>query len=62
MRQRVRGMEKVRDLALPYQQQLTSYALAAAAAGVSVLALTAPSEAEINLQASPPGNWRRRQL
>src|SRR5580700_343616 len=47
MRQRVRGMEKVRDLALPYQQQLTSYALAAAAAGVSVLALTAPSEAEI---------------
>src|SRR5580692_4641063 len=47
MRQRVRGMEKVRDLAPPYQQQLTAYALAAAAAGVSVLALTTPSEAEI---------------
>jgi hypothetical protein len=47
MRQRVQPTEKVRDLALPYQQQLTSYALAAAAAGVSVLALTARSEGEI---------------
>jgi hypothetical protein len=47
MRQRVGRTQKVRNLALPYQQQLTSYALAAAAAGVSVLALTAPSEGKI---------------
>jgi hypothetical protein len=47
MRQRVRRTERVRDLARSYQRQLTSYALAATAAGVSVLALTAPSEAEI---------------
>ncbi len=47
MRQRVRSTEKVRNLAPPYQQQLTAYALAAAAAGVSILALTARSEAEI---------------
>jgi hypothetical protein len=47
MTQRVQRTETVRDLALPYQRQLTSYALAAAAAGVSVLALTAPSEGKI---------------
>jgi hypothetical protein len=38
---------KVRSLPAPYQQQLSSYALAAAAAGVSVLALTQPSDARI---------------
>src|ERR1700678_3057353 len=47
MRQRVRTAKQVRNLAAPYQQQLTAYALAAAAAGVSVLALAAPSEGEI---------------
>ena len=47
MRQRVQPTKKVRNLALPYQQQLTSYALAATAAGVSILALTAPSEGKI---------------
>jgi hypothetical protein len=47
MRQRVQRTESVRNLALPYQQQLSSYALAAAAAGVSVLALAAPSEGKI---------------
>jgi hypothetical protein len=47
MRQRVQRIEKVRNLALPYQQQLASYALAATAAGVSVLALTAPTEGKI---------------
>src|SRR5579863_3319298 len=47
MRQSVKRSEKVRNLAPAYQQQLTAYALAAAAAGVSILALTARSEAEI---------------
>jgi len=47
MRQHVRRAKKVRDLTVPYQQRLTSYVLAAAAAGVSVLALTARSEGEI---------------
>jgi hypothetical protein len=39
--------KRVQKLAVPTQQRLTSYALAAAATGVSVLALTAPSEGEI---------------
>ena len=47
MRRRVQRTEGVRDLPGSYQRQLTSYALAAAAAGVSVLALTASSEGEI---------------
>jgi len=47
MRPRVNRTEKARNLAPSYQQQLAAYALAAAAAGVSILALTAPSEAEI---------------
>jgi hypothetical protein len=47
MRQRARAAEKVRNLALPFQQQLTSYALAATAAGVSILALASPSEGKI---------------
>jgi hypothetical protein len=47
MRQRVKRTVKVGNLAPAYQQQLTAYALAAAAAGVSILALTARSEAEI---------------
>jgi hypothetical protein len=47
MRQRVQRTERVRNLAPPQHQQLASYALAAAAAGVSVLALTAPSEGKI---------------
>jgi len=38
---------KAQGLAEPYQQQLNSYALAAAAAGVGLLALTKPSEAKI---------------
>ena len=38
---------KLRGLSAPRQQQLNSYALAAAAAGVRVLALTQPSEAKI---------------
>jgi hypothetical protein len=38
---------KSRGLSAPCQQQLNSYALAAAAAGVGVLALTQPSEARI---------------
>jgi len=47
MRQRVKRTVKVGNLAPAYQQQLTAYALAAAAAGVSILALTARSEGEI---------------
>ena len=38
---------KAQDLGPPYRQQLNSYTLAAAAAGVSLLALAKPSEAEI---------------
>jgi hypothetical protein len=47
MRQRVRPTERVRNLAPSYQQQLTAYALTAAAAGVSILALSARSQGEI---------------
>ena len=47
MKRRVQRTERVRDLAAPYQKQLRSYAIAAAATGVSVLALTVPSQAEI---------------
>jgi hypothetical protein len=47
MKSRVQRTKKVGKLAPAYQQQLTSYALAAAAAGVSVLALTVPSQGEI---------------
>jgi hypothetical protein len=42
-----RDAGKIRDLSAPYQQQLNSYALAAAAAGVSLLALAQKSEARI---------------
>jgi hypothetical protein len=38
---------KARDLSTPYQHQLNAYALAAAAAGVSLLALAQKSEARI---------------
>lgn len=47
MKQRIQRTEKMRNLSVPYQQQLTSYALAAAAAGVSILALAGRSEAKI---------------
>ena len=47
MKQRVQRTKKIGKLAPAYQQQLTSYALAAAAAGVSVMALTVPSQGEI---------------
>ena len=47
MKQRVQRTKKIGNLAPAYQQQLASYALAAAAAGVSVLALTAHSQGEI---------------
>lgn len=47
MTQRVRPTGKIRSLTPPYQQQLTAYALAATAAGVSILALTGRSEGEI---------------
>lgn len=42
-----RSARKVQNLAASTQRRLTSYALAAAAAGVSVLALTGNSEGEI---------------
>ena len=46
-RTRVQHPEVVPNLAPPYQRQLTSYAIAAAAAGVSILALSGRSQAEV---------------
>jgi len=43
----VQRADEARKLSAPYQLQLNSYALAAAAAGVSLLALAGPSEAKI---------------
>jgi len=43
----VQRAEKNRNLAVPCQPQLNSYAIAAAAAGVTILALAAQSEAKI---------------
>jgi len=47
MKPRVQRTKKIGKLAPAYQQQLSSYALAAAAAGVSVLALNAHAQGEI---------------
>ncbi len=47
MRQFVQRAEKNRNLAAPCQLRLNSYALSAAAAGVTILALAGPSEAKI---------------
>ena len=47
MKQRTRRVGEVRGLSVSCQQQLNAYALAAAAAGVSVLALAPHSEAKI---------------
>jgi hypothetical protein len=47
MKRRVQRTKKNGKLTPTYQRQLSSYALAAAAAGVSVLALTVPSQGEI---------------
>jgi hypothetical protein len=47
MKRPVPRAKKARKLSLPYQQQLHSYAIAAAAAGVSVLSLAGSSEAKI---------------
>jgi hypothetical protein len=47
MKKRTQRTGEVRGLSVSCQQQLNAYALAAAAAGVSALALAAPSEAKI---------------
>lgn len=47
MKKLVHKPGEVRGLSAPYQHQLSAYALAAAAAGVSVVALSQPSEAKI---------------
>ena len=47
MRRPVQRAVEVRELSTPYHQQLNSYAIAATAAGVSILALAGQSEAKI---------------
>jgi hypothetical protein len=47
MKRPVQVAKEMRKLSLPFQRQLNSYAIAAAAAGVSVLSLAESSEAKI---------------
>jgi len=47
MKRHLQRAKEARNLSLPCQQQLNSYAIAAAAAGVSILSLAGPSQAKI---------------